>query len=131
MKERIMNKKGIGKKLMETIKPQEQIMGIVEGAEIFSTIPNSEVDQAVETDLLLTITHLNHSFIMQVYHSICMELICTLHLLHRHLLVHNSRLNNKVYFSLLLHPHHLHSIPISISTHITHLKASISTLHTG
>jgi hypothetical protein len=128
-----MNERGREKKLKGTTRPREQVVGIiVEGVEIFSTIPNSEVDQAVETDLPLTIIHLNHSFIMQIYHSMCMELICTLLPHHHHHLTHNSKLNSRVYFSLPLHPHHPHSIiPISISTLIMHLKASISTVRTG
>jgi hypothetical protein len=61
-----------------------------------------------------------------------MELICIPHHLHHHLLTHSSKLNNRVYFSLPHHPHHLHStIRISTSTHIIHLKVNISTVLTG
>jgi hypothetical protein len=133
MKERIVNERGKEKKLKGTTTPLEQVVGIiVEGAEIFSNTPSSEVDLSVETDLPLTIIHLNHSFIMQIYHSICMELICTLHPHHHHHQALSSKLNSKAYFSLHPHHHHLHStIPISISTHITHLKASTSTVRIG
>lgn len=132
MKKKIMNERGKGKRLKGTAPHQEQVVGIiVEGVEIFSSIPNSEEDWAVETDLPLTIIHLNHSCIMQIYHSTCMELICILHPLHHLHLTHNSKPNSRVYFNLL-HPHHLLStIPINISTHIMHLKASINTAHTG
>jgi hypothetical protein len=133
MKGKIMNKRGRGKKLKGMTTPQVPILEIiVEEVEIFSSIPNIELDWAVETVLPLIIIHLSHSFIMQIYHSICMELICILHHLHHHHQTLNSKLNSRVYFSLLHHPHHLHStIPISISMHITHLKVNISTVLTG
>jgi hypothetical protein len=133
MKGKIMNKRGRGKTLKGMTTPREQVVGIiVEEVEIFSSIPNIELDWAVETDLPLITIHLSHSFIMRIYHSTCMELICTLHHLHHHLLTRNSKLNSRVYFSPHLHLHHLHStIPISISTHIIHLKVSISTVLTG